>query len=532
MPGLQSPNADSIGRAKDLQAAGIADDASLLAFLRSRTLDEAGLSKLQQLVKDLGDRSFTVREAASKGLFVLGKPAAPYLERAQRSPDPEVARRAEECLRRVNDRDGRPGLAGLVAQQIGSRKPKGAAQVLLAYLPFADNEGVAQDVLHALAAVAVVEGTPDATLVKALSAKLPERRAAAAQALAGVHEKTTHAKVLELLKDKEPSVRLRTALALVQNNDADGIPALIELLDQLSPKQILVAEDALIRVAGDGAPIISPGSDAGAVRRCQQAWMRWWAGQRQPFDMKTVGAKSAPRGFTTIVMLDAGRVLELDKQDKVRLKFEGLNYPLDVQMLPGDRLLAAEYHGDRVTERDSAGKIVWEFHLEKPLMAQRLPNGYTFMANEQQFLEVDREGKEIWSMRRPIGERIMKARKMPNGDVAFITTGRYYLRLDSQGRELAGFPVNMATSGGRLDVLPNGHVLVPIKESDRVVEFDSNGRIVWQAQFNKPVAAVRLSNGNTLMTSYDESRAAEIDPSGKEVWQYNAGLRVTRAFRR
>jgi hypothetical protein len=532
LTGVQSPGADTRAREQELISAGIAvDDKALLEFLRTRTLDENGLAKIHQLVTELGDRAFGVREAASKGLVELGKPAAPYLERAQRSADPEISRRAEECLRLVNERDGRPGLAGVVARQIGARKLKGASAVLLAYLPFAENEGVAEAVLAALAAVASADGKPDPALIAALTAKLPERRAAAAQALAGVGDQATKLKVAELLKDKDLTVRLRTAVALLKHDDPKGIPVLIALLDKLPLKQILVVEDALLPVAGATAPVTTIDADPAAPRRCQAAWQRWWTEQGKQLDLKKK-ADPIVRGFTAIVMLDSGRVLELDKQDKVRLRFEGINYPLDIQMLPGDRLLAAEYHGDRVTERDSAGNIIWEFHIDKPLVAQRLPNGHTFMANEQQFLEVNREGKEISSLRRGVGDRIMKACKLPNGDIACVTTSRLFFRLDAQGREVAAFPVNMATSGGRLEVLPSGHVIVPIKDLDRVVELDGNGRIVWQAYFNQPVAAVRLPSGNTLVTSYRETRAVEIDRSGKEVWQYDAGLRVTRAFRR
>ena len=81
-------------------------------------------------------------------------------------------------------------------------------------------------------------------------------------------------------------------------------------------------------------------------------------------------------------------------------------------------------------------------------------------------------------------------------------------------------------------MLPNGRVLVPEKELNRVVEFDAHGQVVWQTSFREPVAAVRLPNGNTLVTAFQDTRAVEIDADGKEVWQYDAGLRVTRAFRR
>jgi outer membrane protein assembly factor BamB len=93
-------------------------------------------------------------------------------------------------------------------------------------------------------------------------------------------------------------------------------------------------------------------------------------------------------------------------------------------------------------------------------------------------------------------------------------------------------PVYVQTSGGRIDVLPNGHVLVPELRNNRVVEYDSDGKPVWQVPFNEPIAAVRLANGNTLVTAFNQPRAVELDRAGKEVWEYKSDTRVTRAFRR
>ncbi len=92
--------------------------------------------------------------------------------------------------------------------------------------------------------------------------------------------------------------------------------------------------------------------------------------------------------------------------------------------------------------------------------------------------------------------------------------------------------MDLRTSGGRLDVLPDGHVLIPERAHNRVVEHDGDGKVVWEATVEEPVAAVRLPNGNTLVTSMTQNRAVEIDRAGKEVWQYKADTRVTRAFRR
>ncbi len=516
-----------------LRDAGIAvEGPALLEFLRKRTLDEAGLTKIHRLVKQLGDRSFAMREQASSELVGLGKPASPFLRRALRSSDPEVARRAEDCLRTIDEKDGRAGLAGVVARLMAIRKTAEATETILAYLPFAENESVLEEVQAALTALAARDGKPDPALLAALNAPLAIRRAAAAEALASVEDKATRALVLLLLKDRDAYVRMRAALALVSKNENAGVPVLIDSLDKLPVGQAWLAEDMLLRVASDAAPTVALGRNDAGSKRSQAAWSKWWQEQGSAFDLKKHHEAQRPRGYTMIVLLDAGRVLELDAKKTVRLQFEGLSFPLDAQMLQGDRLLAAEYHADRVTERDAGGNIVWEFHIDKPLVAQRLPNGHTFMANEMQLVEVNREGKEIFNIQRTVGDRINKARKLPNGEIACITSLRRFARLDASGVEISSFPVNVGTSGGRIEVLPNGRVLIPEKDSNRVVEFDANGQVVWQIPFLQPVAAVRLPNGNTLVTAFQDTRAVEMDPQGKEVWEYDAGLRVTRAFRR
>src|SRR5262249_40231782 len=149
--------------------------------------------------------------------------------------------------------------------------------------------------------------------------------------------------------------------------------------------------------------------------------------------------------------------------------------------------------------------------VQMPLAAQRLPNGNTFIATQAQYLEVDPGGKEVMSRQLPSGEAIMKAQMLENGEIACITSSSRFVRLDSAGKEIQSMPVNVHTSGGRIDVLPSGHVLVPEMRNNRVAEYDMEGKVVWQVPFNQPIAAVRLSNGNTLVTAYNLPRAVELD---------------------
>src|SRR5262249_13989979 len=113
-----------------------------------------------------------------------------------------------------------------------------------------------------------------------------------------------------------------------------------------------------------------------------------------------------------------------------------------------------------------------------------------------------------------------------------------YIRLTPEGKEfneVKGWGVPVRTSGGRVEVLPNGHVLIPEMDNNRVVEYDADGQSVWEVAIDQPIAAVRLPNGNTIVTLMRGNKAVEIDRSGKQVWQFKTDKpdsRVTRAFRR
>jgi hypothetical protein len=152
---------------------------ALVAFLRKQTPDAAVVERVRSLIGKLGDDAFSVRERASKDLIDLGTAAVPLLRRAAKDDDREVARRARDCLRQIGAPKGKETLAAAV-RLLGLRKPPGAAEALLNYLPGAEMD---LDVRAALYAIARQDGKPDPVLIQALDDKDPARRAAAAAAL-------------------------------------------------------------------------------------------------------------------------------------------------------------------------------------------------------------------------------------------------------------------------------------------------------------------------------------------------------------
>ena len=84
-------------------------------------------------------------------------------------------------------------------------------------------------------------------------------------------------------------------------------------------------------------------------------------------------------------------------------------------------------------------------------------------------------------------------------------------------------------------MLPNGRVLVPHNQEGKVIEYDRQGKIIWEVRAEAPIAATRLPNGNTLITSMSPDVGAfEVDRAGAHVWSYQHAsyTRVTRALRR
>src|SRR5207245_1214515 len=189
---------------------------------------------------------------------------------------PVAADLARQCLR-VVEGPAASALPAAAARVLAARKPEGAGEALLAYLPFADDVRVAEQVGQALAAVAYPGGRADPAVLRALEDKVPVRRAVAAEALCQADRPEQAPAVRKLLRDANPVVRLRAALALARQQDAEAVPVLIELLGELPAPQRKPAEEVLHDLAGEWAPGVGQLKEDDISRRIyRDAWAAWW----------------------------------------------------------------------------------------------------------------------------------------------------------------------------------------------------------------------------------------------------------------
>jgi HEAT repeat protein len=601
------------------------DGAALTAAFRLRTLSEPEAAAAKSLVDQLGSSVFIRRERAVADLVAQGTKVIGLLRDASKSKDPELAQRAEICLKAIAKNEALDRLPLTAPRLLAIRQSADASETLLAFLPFADDHAMSAEIVKTISILVRAEGKADAALAKALSDPMPARRIVAAEILAraGI---ASHPAVRKLLTDADLQVRLKAALALLHAQDREAVPALIDLVADLPAAQVWEADDVLRLLAGAKAPARPSSEDAAARKSLHAAWQGWWKNHGAAVDLTALkpgsvlsgliliaelgprgaagkgkggfggfgqgkaggdglnlqgpaaqggppamppqpakggGKKAFPALPANVPAAGTDRLVAVDRNGQVVWQIEDLQHPIDFQILPGDRVLVAEYAGYRVTERDLKGKIVWETKNlgRPPVSVQRLANGNTFIAlyhtpanGGGTLLEVDREGKIVATTANPVGAAagaagpagalvrnaiIRAAYKMPDGQVMCLGSNESCVRLDATGKEVKRFAVPLfggVSAGvslvpnfaGNIDVTPRGHLVVALS-NNTVGEFDRDGKLVWQVK-TPGCRATRLANSNTLV-ALDTGGVVELELSGKTVWQYQppAGYHAVRA---
>jgi hypothetical protein len=503
------------------------DGPALLAFFRQRTLSEDDCRKIEALVQRLGARSFAQREQATQALLKWGAPAQSFLRAALADRDIEVARRAERCLSELAQGPG-PALPCAAARVLARKAPREAITTLVAYVPFAAEEGVQEAVFEALIVLAPPDRKPDDALRAALKDAGPLRRAAGAHVLGRHSDPAIRASVRRLLEDKDVRVRFHAAQGLVFGRDRAALPVLVALLAELPLGQAWQAEELLFRVAGEQAPGVSLGDgSAEARKKCRTAWEGWHTRHGASSDLTRLQGGQHLLGLTIGIEYNTSRVWECGPDGTTRWEMgaaQGISGPMDAWALPGNRVLIADNHG--VCERDFKGNVLWKLEgVAGPNGCQRLPNGHTFVSSYNSVMEFDRDGKRIWQHNIPGSNAIRKHR---NGHIVYAQNNAI-VEIDVEAKAVRKVPLPQGFWVG-IEDLAGDRFLMADSGKGRIVEVDATGKVLWEAHVAGACGVTRLPNGHTLVAT--NGQVVELDRGGKAIWERKVPGYARRVHRR
>jgi HEAT repeat protein len=526
-PGGGPTGEDEIGRRirRDAWAGWWAntDGPALVALLRKHTLTPAEEAQVTAAIRRLGHKTYAVREKAVVELVARGRRILPMLREALKDNELELVRRANRCIQRIEEEPANR-LPAAALRLLALRRPAGAAETLLAHIPFAEEDNL-DEIKSALAVLAMHDGKPEPAVLRALAAPQPAVRGAAAEALAQSGGPQVLPAIRRLLSDTDLTVRLRAAMALAPR-DGQAVPVLIDLIAKLPGDQAGQVHDFLVPLAGDKAPV-APLESAESRKASSAAWATWWNDTTPPRADLAKLARSYQHllGYTVVCEHNTGRIVELGRDHKERWSFAGTQNPVDAWILPNNRVLVAEYGGNKVTLRDLKGNILWLKQLTcNPHNVQPLPNGNVFIAGNVQILEVDRNGKDVSQPVKDVQQLINTmgqftgAYKARNGHIIIMGQNGTCVRLDATGKQVKSFTTGRGNAW--LDVTPNGRIIMATNGGNKVAEYNADGKLALELDVQQVSMVTGLPNGNFLVASHNGGRMYEMDRRGRSLWEF------------
>jgi hypothetical protein len=183
------------------------------------------------------------------------------------------------------------------------------------------------------------------------------------------------------------------------------------------------------------------------------------------------------------------------------------------------------------------GKVVWQYSM--PLHnaaggtqefddATLLPNGNVVYSHMSGASMVSPEKKVVWDYLAPAGTEVHSCQFLGGDRVLIMRNGNPAQAMiintaTSTTEKVIPIPTTVTGTHGQfrhIRMTPAGTILVGHMSEGKVVEYDLDGKVVWQVAANNAWSAIRLTNGNTLIAGDGAKYAREVDHDGKTVWEF------------
>lgn len=507
--------------ARALREAGISPTKEALReYLLSLVPSAENRQRAEMLVKQLGHLDFKTREAAQAMLTNMPNPPLGELRQAAESDDPEMRFRAKQILTKIDGGTARSGQHAVFGY-IVHHQLKGLTFPVLQYMPYSgDNSpyGLAARALKATSDKEDVE-----LLRKAIAIQPPFRRAAAIAALADVLGDEAAGDLHGLLDSDDALVRLTAAEALANLGERRALVTLVKLLDAEELDIRSRGAEVLRNFTGHQFQFIAYGKledrTAAAAR-----WRQWVVENGKTAELRFPLTKFNVFLGRTLMSQYPNTLREIDADGNKLFETGGFQYVWGCHGTADGHRVVVDFAKRIVLEYDESGEEI--LRLDKlpgpPSDGRRLENGNLLLAlaEADQVVEMDRQGKVVWSV--SLKGRPTTANRLANGNTMVnLQFGKKVVEVDPAGKVV--WQLNGLSDSLTAQALSNGNVLVCEMNQGKAIEYNREGKIVWeQGGFDNACQAQRLPDGNTLVS--DAKGLHEYSPDGEKVWS----LRVPR----
>ncbi|MFM7162222.1 MAG: hypothetical protein ACKO3P_17855, partial [Planctomycetaceae bacterium] len=188
------------------------------------------------------------------------------------------------------------------------------------------------------------------------------------------------------------------------------------------------------------------------------------------------------------------------------------------------------------------GEEVWNAGKPAARDGYVLPNGHVLICWSAVVQELTREHQVVFEYKLSGGNRELgTVQRLPGGNKLLTELGPRprLLEVTPQGEIAVDCPLAPETDNAHMQTrmarkLPNGNYLAPHLLAFKVKEYARDGRVVSELATdladlggrpaeNWPFTAIRLNTGNTLVNLTHGNKTVEFDPQGKVVWQVGNG---------
>ena len=182
------------------------------------------------------------------------------------------------------------------------------------------------------------------------------------------------------------------------------------------------------------------------------------------------------------------------------------------------------------------GKIAWTYdiplhdsatgEMEELGDATMRPNGNIVFCRKTGASEVTPGKKLVWNYEAHRGTEIHSVQPLEEDHVLMIINGApaRALWINIQNNQIEKELILPTRTPSphlqfrRVRLTEAGTILAAHMDSNKVVEYDLEGKAIWFAEVRSPWSAIRLKNGNTLITS-NHGNIVEVNKEGKTVWE-------------